>query len=249
MENMSKKVYLILGASSDLGLSLIRRLLSDGQAAQLIVYAHFHRDNPALNELAMLNPAVHTIQADLSDLEDVTSMIRFIQESEDIPTHIISFAAADYHYNRLPEWDSNRVEQDMTIQVYAVAEILKVFLTYMVKRSYGKIVLMLSSCTIGIPPKNLSAYTTVKYAVLGLIKSIAADYGDQGININGISPAMIETKFVKGIGRKMREVNAECNPKHRNLQAEDVIPAIEYLLSDKAEFVNGTNLNLSGQGD
>ena len=118
----------------------------------------------------------------------------------------------------------------------------------MAAENYGKIVFMLSSCTVGMPPNNLSEYTMVKYALLGMMKSIAVEYGDKGININAVSPAMIETKFVKNIGRKMREINAELNPRHRNLNVDDVIPAIMYLLSDESKFVNGINLSLSSMG-
>jgi 3-oxoacyl-[acyl-carrier protein] reductase len=105
---------------------------------------------------------------------------------------------------------------------------------------------MLSSCTIGTPPKYLSNYTLVKYSLLGLMKSAAVEYGDKGININGISPGMIETKFLDRIGRKIREIAAEENPKHRNLKPEDLFSAIDYLFSDGSIFENGINLNLSG---
>lgn len=60
---------------------------------------------------------------------------------------------------------------------------------------------------------------------------------------------MIETKFIKNIGRKVKEFTAEKNPRHRNLQVSDVVPAIMFLLSDESQFMNGTNINLSGIPD
>ena len=175
-------------------------------------------------------------------------MLAKLKEKALLPTHIVSLAAAKFGYMRISEWDRERVQRDMDIQVFSLAEVFRVCLPEMAKRGRGKVVVMLSACTVGEPPKFLSNYTSVKYALLGLVKSAAAEYGDQGLNINGISPEMIETKFVAGIGRKVREMNAESSPRHRNLTVKDVIPSILYLLSEKAEFVNGANLNLTGRG-
>jgi 3-oxoacyl-[acyl-carrier protein] reductase len=81
------------------------------------------------------------------------------------------------------------------------------------------------------------------------MKSVASDYGDQGININGVSPGMINTRFLDGVGRKIKEFTAASNPKHRNLEVEDVVPTICLLLSDNMEFINGSNINLSGHSE
>ena len=58
---------------------------------------------------------------------------------------------------------------------------------------------MLTSCTTNIPPKYLASYVTSKYALLGLVKALSNEYADKGIRINGISPSMIETKFLENI--------------------------------------------------
>lgn len=65
----------------------------------------------------------------------------------------------------------------------------------MAKKKYGRIVFMLTSCTINNPPKYQSSYVTVKYALLGLMKALAVEYADRGITVNGVSPDMMETKF------------------------------------------------------
>ncbi len=249
MEVLSKEVLLVLGASSDLGIALIRKL--EAQKRNCIVLAHYGKNSDQLSVLQAecSYVSIQLLGADLSEQTEVCRMIEEIRHAGYSPTQIVSFAAADYRYMRISEWKSETVRRDMEIQVYALAEVFRAFLPEMAQRRKGKAVVMLSSCTIGEPPKFLGNYTTVKYALLGLLKSAAAEYGESGLNINGVSPAMIETKFVKGIGRKMRELNADQNPRHRNLTVEDVIPAVLYLLSDQSEFMNGVNLNLSGRCD
>ncbi len=247
MGALTKKVLLVLGASSDLGIALIHEL--EAQQENCVVLAHYSKNNEKLSKLQAecSYVSIQLLAADLSEQAEVCRMIGEIRNAGYSPTRIVSFAAADYRYMRISEWKSEIVRKDMEIQVYALAEVFRAFLPEMAQRGEGKAVVMLSSCTLGEPPKFLGNYTTVKYALLGLLKSAAAEYGESGLNINGVSPAMIETKFVKGVGRKMRELNADQNPRHRNLTVDDVIPAVLYLLSDQAEFMNGVNLNLSGR--
>lgn len=253
-----RQVILILGASSDLGMELIRRLdemeaqkkAGEGSVLRPLILAHYGHSREALYRMreTCAHVEIEPIQADLSVQEEVLAMLADIKERALLPTHIVSLAAAKYNFMRISEWDREQVKTDLDIQFFSLAEVFRVCLPEMAKRGRGKVVVMLSACTVGEPPKFLSNYTSVKYALLGLLKSAAAEYGDQGLNINGISPDMIETKFVAGIGRKVREMNAENSPRHRNLTVGDVIPSVLYLLSDETEFVNGVNLNLTGRG-
>ena len=105
---------------------------------------------------------------------------------------------------------------------------------------------MLTDSVIGMPPKFLSPYITVKYALLGLMKSLAVEYAGKGITINAVSPDMMETKFLSGIPELVIEQNAKNNPLGRNLTVDDVIPAFEYFLSEKANVVTGQNIGITG---
>ncbi|MCM1537161.1 MAG: SDR family oxidoreductase [bacterium] len=267
---------MILGASSDLGTELIRELdeqearrsgerakcmgkaekavdADDQESAPVmrpLILAHYGQNREAVVNMQEIcrHVEIEPIQADLSIQQEVCAMLADMGKRGLVPTHIVSMAAAKCSYMRISEWDAKRVKRDMDIQFFSLAEVFRVCLPEMAKRGYGKVVVMLSAYTVAEPPKYLANYTSVKYALLGLVRSAAAEYGDQGLNINGISPEMIETKFLSGIGRKVREINAESSPRHRNLTVKDVIPSVLYLLSEEAEFVNGVNLNLTGRG-
>lgn len=246
-----EKVYLILGASSDLGIELIKNIIKSEGAEKIRMIAHYFSSGAEIQNIKDNNPdfRIDMLNANLGDLEDTRKFIEQLKALECRPDYIVNFCAYAYRFNRLSELDIKRMNFDMTIQVYSFALICQAFLPVMAESGFGKIVVMLSAATTNIPPKNTTEYTTVKYALLGLIKSIAADYGEYGININAVSPGMIETKFIKNIGRKVKEFTAEKNPRHRNLQVSDVVPAIMFLLSDESQFMNGTNINLSGIPD
>lgn len=67
------------------------------------------------------------------------------------------------------------------------------------------------------------------------------------ITVNGVSPDMMETRFLSEIQELIIKKNAEQNPLGRNMTVKDVIPAIDYLLSDKAEAVTGQNIGITGE--
>lgn len=57
---------------------------------------------------------------------------------------------------------------------------------------------------------------------------------------------MIETKFLSNLDKRLIEMNAMESAMKRNVEINEVIEAIMYLLSDRATYMNGVNLNLSG---
>jgi 3-oxoacyl-[acyl-carrier protein] reductase len=137
------------------------------------------------------------------------------------------------------------VQKDLEIQVHSLVEVFKTFLPDMVKMKYGKIVIVLTSSIYNAPPKYLTNYLMTKYMLLGLMKGAAVEYAEEGININGIAPNMIETKFLDNIDNRILEINAEKSLIKRNIRIDEVVAGIEYLLSDMSDAMYGATLNLS----
>ena len=105
---------------------------------------------------------------------------------------------------------------------------------------------MLSSYVLGVPPIALTHYTTIKYSMLGLLKSLASEYANKNIQVNAISPSMCETKFLDGINEKLIEINAANNPLKRNASVNDITPIIKMLISRKSDYLNGVNIPITG---
>ena len=105
---------------------------------------------------------------------------------------------------------------------------------------------MLTSDTVDMPPKYQSSYVTVKYALLGLMKSLAVEYAEKGITFNGISPDMIETKFLSELPELIVENNRNNSPLGRNIRIDEIVPIFEYLLSDAGASMTGQNIAVTG---
>lgn len=151
-----------------------------------------------------------------------------------------------FAYMKLKDFDEKIFIKNLNIQLVSFVYILKKFLPIMAKRKANdKVVVMLSSYVIGKPPKFMLDYIIVKNALLGLVKSLASDYEGKKININALSPSMIETKFLNNIDERIIQMVKENSPECRNATVKDIVPVIKFLLSDAANYMNGVNLNVS----
>ena len=242
---MNKNVFLILGASSDLGVALIRKLNEDYEDS--VFCLHYHSNDAPLKEISFSGGnSAQLIKADLSSKEDTAQLIEDLKAKELIPTHIVQLSASKMMFTKLKDFDRDRLDKNVRIQVYSFVEILKAFLPAMVKRKdHNKVVAVVSSVVNGKPPKSMLEYTLVKDMLLGVIKQLAADNEGKMININAVSPSMIQTKFLSDIDPRLVEMAAQASPEGRNATVEDIVPALAFLLSKDSNYLNGVNLNVS----
>ena len=241
------KVYLITGASSEVGMAYIKKL-DETVSENVTVVAHYANNKAGLEALQkeLSYVTLRLVQADLSIAGGAGKVCAFVKEQGLEVTHMLHLAASAFSHVKIKKWDEEKVRREMQIQFFSFASMMKEILPKMAKAGYGRVCVMLSSYVLGTPPKFMSDYVAVKSALLGYIKAAAAEYGDKGVCINGISPNMMETKFLQNIDEKIVQMTAESSEMKRNIRVEETISGIVYLLSDEASYVNGTNLNLSG---
>ncbi|MBE5884329.1 MAG: SDR family oxidoreductase [Lachnospiraceae bacterium] len=240
-----QKVLLITGASSDVGMNLIRKIYSDYE----VIYAQYHRMNEEFGQLISEIKGkgnIIPLEADFRNSEEVSAMIQRIKDEGDIPNHIVHLPAPKAYNKQFHKDDWDNYEAAWEISVHSIVTILKAFMPVMAKAGYGRVVFMLSSVTRNQPPKFQSCYVTIKYALLGLMKSLSAEYMSKGITVNGISPDMMETKFLSELPHLIIEQNAENSPLGRNVYVEEILPVIAYLLSDAGAAMTGENIAITG---
>ena len=235
---------LILGASSEIALAFMK-IHNWNSDDEVIAQYHSHKD--ALEDVAAKIPAkVLTHKADFLTEEGINGFAGFIRERGFIPTHIIHAPAFPVQSRRVTELDWGDFHGQMMIQVRSFFEVMKAVVKPMAKSGGGRIVVVLSSYTMNVPPAFLSDYITAKYALMGFAKALAAEYAPKKILVNMISPSMMDTKFVAGVLSAVVEKSAASNPMKRNASPEDSASLIDYLLSDRNTFITGANIPVTG---
>lgn len=240
---MMKHNLLILGASSDLAIALIPKISENFQ----MIFAHY---NQSVDELRKLQKSVscqmELLQADFTNESETKQFMDNVVESQANITHILHCPSARPRNERFQKLTWADYSAMLDTQIRSLYYAANRFLPQMAKQRYGKVVAVLSSYTAGSPPAYLNAYITAKYAQLGFVKSLAAEYAAKSVQINAVSPSMIETKFLQNVPSLVVAQNSDSHPLKRNAAVKDIIPVIEFLLSDQNNFITGQNLLVSG---
>lgn len=240
-----QNVYLITGASSDVGCALIRRLADHD--SQALIVAQGAGDLNRLAELCREFPGrIRTYDVDLTDENALNAFIADVQASCPAPTHLVHLPALRVINTKFKKFDEERFELDLSVQVRSAVKLCKTFVPLMAKAKRGRVLFMLTSYLIGVPPKNTAAYIMAKSALGGLAKSLAADYAPFGVTVNCVAPSMMETRFLADTSDLIVQASAEANPMGRNARVEDVVPAMEFLLGAEAGFITGVTLPITG---
>ena len=241
---MRKSVYLILGASSDLGLALIERLNAETEADENRIFiAHYHSSSDRLKAIPIkAQNALFCVCADFSNPESIENFIAEVKAINPCPSHIVHLAAEPFRYMKLKEFQREVLLRAVDVQLCAFLRIAREFLPEMAKRKQHDKIIIITSYVVNRPPKFMLDYIVAKYALLGAMKSLAADYEGKMVNINAVSPSMIETKFLKNIDSRIVELTAEKSPEGRNASTEDIVGVIDFLLSNSANYIHGQNI-------
>lgn len=240
-----KTATLMTGASGGMGCAIARQLLDSGQN----LLCHYWPQAGELEKLKSENgDRVELLAADLSCTNGIAALVEKLQAIMDAGTEInryVHLPALPPKPERFRNFSSEAFQRDLSVQLFSCIEICKSLVPAMAKRKYGRVAIMLTSYVLGVPPKFLSPYVTAKYALTGLMKSLAAEYAGAGVTVNGFAPSMTATPFLSELSDLAVEAEAKANPLGRLCTPEDIAPFVDFILSDEASYVTGAVLPIT----
>lgn len=241
--DVNQGLVVVLGASSDIGVEIIRKI----SKPDMKIIAHCNSNKAKLESLqADLAAEIVPVEANLCNDQDLEVFIAAINACDRAPEKVVHLAAPRVDYVKFKNIQWSDFQKNIDVQVKSFVAVMKNCVPAMIKARKGKVVVVLSSYTLNVPPAFMSHYVSVKYALLGLVKSLASEYASKRICFNAVSPSLIETAFLENIPDKIIEFAAEKHPLKRNATPKDIAPLVDFLLSPEADFLNGVNIPISG---
>jgi len=205
--------------------------------------------NESFDELEQLG--IETYQLDVLDAHSVKGFAEKCTEVD------ILFNCAGYvHHGSIIDCDEAAFDFSMSLNVKGNYQVSKAFLPNMLKRENASIIFVASAVSSLIAAPNRFIYGVSKAAVIGMMKSIAADFITQGVRANAICPGTVESpswhQRVKSQAaneqdlESVRKAFVDRQPMGRIGQPNEIAELAVYLASDESSFVTGQAISIDG---
>ena len=241
---LKDKVAIVTGSSRGIGAATARRLAQEG-AKVIINDIAAERAQATAAALRADGLAAHCIVADVTKAAEVQRLV-----DETVATfggvHILvnnAGAPRDKYLVKMSEDDWDFVIDVMLKGAFLMS---KAVMPRMIEQGFGRIVNLSSRAHYGNPTQ--ANYSAAKAGLIGLAKALSMEEGKYGITVNCVAPGFIETEMIQALStyEVIKERAIAVQPVKRPGRPEDVADAIAFLASERASFISGEVLHISG---
>ncbi|MCC2976583.1 glucose 1-dehydrogenase [Sphingomonas sp. PL-96] len=230
------KVAIVTGAASGIGAATARRLAAAGAA---VVVADFNRDGAEAVAEAIGGEA-RAYVIDLGDFDAIERMVAWTVDTFGRLDVAVNNAGIGGDSKGVVDYDPEMWRRVQAVNLDGIFGCMKYQIPAMIASGGGAIVNMASALGI-VAQRNNAAYIASKHAIIGITKSAALDYADQGIRVNAIAPGYIDTPLVRSVvSQEAFDAIVALHPVGRLGTPEEIAAAAVFLLSDHASFITGT---------
>ena len=231
---------LIVGASGDIGLAIARELAAAGYSLIL----HFNENRSRIAEAKAEFGAERILMEVQADLRNETNIQKLLSELVFPVDHLI-FAGGAADYGLFQDASEQRMDEMLSLHIKAPWMITKHLLGPMIRKGSGSIILV-TSIWGEVGASGEVVYSTVKGAQNSFVKALAKEAGPGGIRVNAVSPGFIDTKMNGHLEPEEKEEIIGSIPLCRAGMPEEVAGAVGFLLSSKANYIQGQVIGVNG---
>ena len=245
-ESFTGKVAFVSGAGAGIGRAVALAFAQHGTDVILI-----DRDTETLAETADLVAAegrrAHAVTCDVTDDDGMAAAITEGVDMLGPVDFAVNCAGIEQPPTPLHETEVEDFDRIIAVDLRSVFVAMKHQVPAMTGRGGAIVNISSGAGVVGI--KGQAAYAAAKHAIIGLTKSAALDYADQGIRVNAVCPGIIETpmmgRFSGGTPEGRARVIAQ-EPVGRMGRPEEIAAAVLWLCSDFGGFTVGHELVVDG---
>ncbi len=241
--SLKGKVALITGASRGIGFGIAQAYIDTG--AKVIITGRSEASLAVAKE--KLGERCYSYVNNVTDKDKHAAFIEQV-ECEVGPIDVLVNNAGQH--GKVPSLECSNEEFAAIVDtnLHSIFSLIKAVLPSMIGRRQGSVINISSmSALFGLP--QVAAYSSSKTALLGLTRSLTAEYSEHGIRFNCIAPGFIESKMFRDImkadpAREQKILNR--TPMKRVGSPEEIGHAAVFLASDASAFITGTCLPVDG---
>ena len=249
MFRLDGRTALVTGAGSGIGEAIAHTLAAAG--ARVIVTDRNETEGQRVTAaIAALGFGAEFIPLDVTRETDCAHASALVASGAGAVDILVNNAGIG-HVGTVMTTSGDDLDRLYAVNVRGVFNVTKAFLGPMLERKRG--VIMNTASVAGLVGlRDRLAYTTTKFAVVGLTKALALDYAMDGIRANCVCPGRVETPFVTARLREYPDPEAA----YRDMAAsqavgrmgrpDEIAAAVLYLVSDEAAFVTGAAFAIDG---
>lgn len=196
-------------------------------------------------EIQDLGRRSFAIKMDVTDKEQIHCVFSKVQEEFGQIDILVNNAGTLDHVSQIEKQNDDFWERDLHVNLTGAYNCTKAVWPYMKEQGWGRIINM-SSVAGTLGGFGQASYSATKGGLLSFTKSMALEGARHGINVNAIVPGIVGTEAFKMANPKMNERLINRTAFKRPGEPEDIANAITFLCSDKAKYITGIGLNVSG---
>jgi 3-oxoacyl-[acyl-carrier protein] reductase len=240
----------VTGAASGIGAATARLFALAGADLVLAAYAPDGHDVEAVRDsITALGRKALVMEVDVRLSADVDALLEKAYETLGRVDVVVANAAIARKRAAVSltdaEWH-NTIDVDLT----GVWRTFRAAIPYMAANGYGRLLATTSTAGTFEAWEAHAHYSAAKAGIAGLVRTLAAELGPDGITVNAIAPGIIETPQtldpVNSLGAAGVAATAEHLPVRRVGQPEDIANAFLFLGSERSSFITGQVLVVDG---
>ena len=241
---LKDKAAIVTGSARGLGAATARRLAEEGAK---VVITDVLREQAAAT-VASLRAAGLQAHCVIGDITQAAAVQQLVDET--VATfggvHILVNNAGfprDKYLVKMSEEDWDLV---MNVMLKGAFLATKAVMPRMIEQGWGRVINISSRAHFGNPSQ--ANYSAAKAGLIGMAKALSMEEGRYGITVNCVAPGFMETEMVQALPtyESIKERALQMQPVKRAGRPDDVADAVAFLASERAGFISGEVLHVSG---